>query len=296
MLRRAVSRLILLFVLVGFRGSAGPLPGTGFLQDFSFHGHGRLFGGFSAIHLSADGTQFISVSDHGAFVTGRFDRDAAGRILSISTGAVTPLLGHEGKKLRPGRTDSEGLALASDGTAYISFEGPARVLVYPKLGGMANNLPSPAAFAKMQDNRALEALAIGPDGTLYTMPEDAGGVGHDFPVYRFANGTWDQPFTIHRLGNFLISDATFGPDGRFYVLEREFLGLGGFATRVLRFDLGPDGLTNETLLIQTEPGTFDNLEGLSVWRDAKGLRATMVSDNNFIAFFRSQIVEYRLPD
>ena len=49
--------------------------------------------------------------------------------------------------------------------------------------------------------------------------------------------------------------------------------------------------------MQTEPGLHDNLEGLSVWRDPQGrLRATMVSDNNYLFIFRSEIVEYRLPD
>ena len=56
------------------------------------------------------------------------------------------------------------------------------------------------------------------------------------------------------------------------------------------------GLTAERTLLQTDPGTFDNLEGLAVWRDATGLRATMISDDNFLALFRSQIVEFRLPE
>ena len=44
-----------------------------------------------------------------------------------------------------------------------------------------------------------------------------------------------------------------------------------------------------------EPGTFDDLEGLSVWRDRLGkLRATTVADNNFSLFFTTQIVEFAL--
>jgi hypothetical protein len=272
------------------------MPATGFLQDNAFSGQGSLFGGFSALHLSPDGLNFIAVSDHGAFVTGQFERDGAGRIMSISTGTVTPLLGRDGKKLKPGRTDSEGLAVAPDGTTYVSFEGPARVLQYPALGGVATNLPSPSAFAKMQDNRSLESLAMDAAGTLYTLPEDSGAADRPFPVFRFTQGVWDQPFSLPRRGPFLVSDATFGPDGRLYILERQFLGLGGFATRLRRFTLTASGATNEQTLLQTEPGTFDNLEGLAVWRDAIGLRATMIADDNYLPFFRSQIVEYRLPD
>jgi hypothetical protein len=293
MRRRFVCGLIL-FVMAGFRGSAGPLPPEGFLQDVPIHG--PRFGGFSALHLSADGLNFLTVSDHGAFVTGSFERDASGKITAIHANAFTPLLARTGQPLSRGQTDSEGLAVTPDGQIYISFEGPARVLHYQTLGGRAEALPTTPAFARMDVNRALEALALGPDGTLYTIPEIPTAAGQAFPVYRLYHRHWDQPFTLPARGPFMVSDATFGPDGRLYILEREFLGLGGFATRLRRFDLTAAGLVAEQTLFQTEPGTFDNLEGLSVWRDATGLRATMISDDNFTAFLRSQIVEFRLPD
>lgn len=296
MFRRTLSRLTLLLILAGFRSSAWPLPATGFLQDIPFRGHGKLFGGFSALHLSPDGLTFVAVSDRGAFVTGAFTRDAAGQIVSIATGKMTPLLGRDGKALRPGHNDTEGLGIAPDGTTYISFEGPARVLKYPKLGGSAKVMPSHADFFDMEANTSLESLAQDASGALYTLPETSGLTGRPFPVYRFAKGKWAQPFTLPRRGTFLVSDATFGPDGRFYILERQFHGLGGFAMRLRRFDLTAKGATNETTLLQTDPGTFGNLEGLSVWRDAKGLRATMVTDDNFFPLLRSEIVEYRLPD
>lgn len=292
MLRSLVSGLILV-VMAGLRGSAGPLPPAGFLQDIAIHGPG--FGGFSALHLSSDGLKFIALSDHGAFVTGHFDRDPAGNILRIHANRYTRLLGRSGQPLAPGLTDSEGLAVTANGQVYISFEGSARVLHYDALGAIATKLPDAPAFAKMEINRALESLALGPDGSLYTIPEVSAAPDQPFPVYRFSKGRWDQPFTLPRRGPFLISEAAFGPDGRFYVLEREFLGLGGFATRLRRFDLTVPGLAEQTLL-QTEPGTFDNLEGLAIWRDTKGLRATMISDDNFLPIFRSQIVEFRLPD
>ena len=293
MRRRFVCGLIL-FVAAGFRGSAGPLPPAGFLQDVPIHGPG--FGGYSALHLSADGLSYLTISDHGGFVTGTIERDAGGKITALHANAFTLLLARTGQPLGPKQTDSEGLAVAPDGQVYISFEGPARVLHYQTLGGRADALPVAPAFATMENNRALEALALGPDGTLYTIPEIPAAPGQPFPVYRLNQGHWDQPFTIPARGPFMVSDATFGPDGRLYILEREFLGLGGFATRLRRFDLTAAGLVAEQTLIQTEPGTFDNLEGLAVWRDAKGLRATMISDDNFLALFRSQIVEFRLPD
>ena len=49
------------------------------------------------------------------------------------------------------------------------------------------------------------------------------------------------------------------------------------------------------VLLTTVTGTHDNLEGLTVWKDAAGLRATMISDDNFRFFQQTQIVDYRLP-
>ncbi len=62
-------------------------------------------------------------------------------------------------------------------------------------------------------------------------------------------------------------------------------------------DIGSGAPGDETLLLETASGTYDNLEGVSVWRDAGGrLRATMISDDNFKFFQRTEIVEYALPD
>ena len=72
-----------------------------------------------------------------------------------------------------------------------------------------------------------------------------------------------------RDGDFLVVDADFGPDGKLYVLERDF-GWLGFRTRVRRFALGPDGLGDEVTLLETPFGELDNMEGISVWRDAAG--------------------------
>jgi hypothetical protein len=115
-----------------------------------------------------------------------------------------------------------------------------------------------------------------------------------FPVYRFKDG-WTQPFSIPRIGDYLPTAADFGPDGRLYILEREFHGLLGFQSRVRRFDIG--AIDAGQMLLETAIGQHDNLEGLSVWRDGDGaLRLTMISDDNFRFFQSTQIVEYSVPD
>ena len=81
-----------------------------------------------------------------------------------------------------------------------------------------------------------------------------------------------------------------------YVLERKF-GSVGFRTRLRRFTLSREGLAGGQILLNTALAQHDNLEGLSIWRDAAGaLRATMISDDNFLWIQRTEIVEYRLPE
>jgi hypothetical protein len=144
----------------------------------------------------------------------------------------------------------------------------------------------------MQTNASLEALAIDSDGTLYTIPERSGGATQPFPVFRLRNGIWDQPFSIPRRGAFLVTGADIGPDGQLYVLERDFLGIG-FRSRVRRFDLTGG---NEQILLETRLRQHDNLEGISIWQDDQGVRMTLISDDNYRAFQRTEIVEYRLTD
>ena len=298
MRRRAFLAVTAGLVLVaGLEGSASPTPPPGFLDAYRWKMDDPRFGGFSGIELAANGRDFIALSDKGAYTTGRITRDDAGRIKSITANPVALLQGPDGNPLKPGMSDSEGIALAADGSVYVSFEGRARVLHYPKLNAKPKALPIADGFKTMQRNSALEALAIDANGVIYTLPERSGAEDKPFPVYRFKAGKWDKRLQIPRSGNYLAVGADFGPDGRFYLLERDFRGLAGFSSRLRRFTLGAKGFDDGETLLETPVGLYDNLEGVSIWRDAAGrLTATMISDDNFTFFLRTQIVEYQLPD
>ena len=249
------------------------------------------FGGFSGLELTPDGTGFVALTDRGFIAQGTITRNGPA-IASLEIQAFRRLLGPTRAPLAGDFSDSEGLAIGADGTLYISFEGEDGIRSYGGLDQPGSQLNTSPAFAGFQPNSALEALAIGPDGALYTMPERSGLATRPFPVFRFKSGVWDQPFEITREGPFLIVGADIGPDGRLYILERDFAGIG-FRSRVRRFAL--DG-SYEELILETGLRTHDNLEGISVWQDAQGLRMTLMSDDNFRAFQRTEIVEYRLTD
>lgn len=250
------------------------------------------FGGFSALEVSDDGMFFVALSDRAMIVEGRFLREG-GEISGIEADALMPLPDENGDPITGPRADSEGLAIAPDGRVFTSFEGVARLRIEDRGDGLPERLSRHPDFEGLQSNSSLEALAIGPDDTLYAIPERSGRLNRPFPVYAFDGASWNIPFRIPRRGAFLVSGADVGPDGRLYVLERDFTGIG-FRSRVRRFDL--DG-SNEEILFETSTGTHDNLEGIAVWREAGGaLRLTMISDDNFRWFQKTEFVEYVIAD
>lgn len=285
------------FLVLGLQGSASQTLPDGLVAAFPWRMDDPNFGGLSAIELADDGRSFLALSDRGAWTRGQITRDSQGRVTAIDARPMRFLRGRFEAPLDDGRNDSEGLAVAADGTLYVSFENIARVLRYDTIDGPAQNLISPREFGRMQRNSALEALAIGPDGTLYTLPERSGELNRPFPVWRYRDGVWDQPFGLRRDGGYLAVGADFGPDGRLYLLERELHGLAGFSSRVRSFAVSDTALSDERTDLKTQPGQHDNLEGISVWRGPDGaIWLTMVADDNFKFFQSTEIVEYRLAD
>ncbi len=252
------------------------------------------FGGLSAIHVYEGGETFLALSDAGRFQKGTIKRTDG----KLSGGALNPLvrmIGVNGTPYKGNDSDAEGLAVDKAGNIFVSFEGNHRIRMFDKVTAPARSIKGAPAFKNLQNNSGLEALAVSAQGHLYTLPERSGETDRPFPLWRAAKGKWGIFANIPRRGRHLPVGADIGPDGRFYLLERDFRGLFGFGSRVRSFSLTDTGLTDERELLVTNLGQHDNLEGISVWRDATGgLRVTMISDDNFQFFQTSEIVEYKL--
>ncbi|WP_172297766.1 esterase-like activity of phytase family protein [Pseudoruegeria sp. HB172150] len=292
-------RPVVAVILLGFAALGPGHAGSGnvaeHVGDYTWPKKGRGFGGFSGLELSDDGRHFMAIGDRGTIVQGILQRQD-GRITGVEAGKIKRLKNSKNERITPFMSDSEGLAVAPDGRIFISFEGFHRVWTYRDPQAQAEWLTRHPDFQFMQDNSSLEALAIDADGALYTLPERSGKMERPFPVYRFADGAWTQPFSIPRRGEFLPVGADFGPDGRFYLLERDFTGIFGFRSRVRSFEIGATGVTDEITLLETYAGTHDNLEGIAAWRDDDGyIRLTMISDDNYRPFQVTEFVEYRVP-
>lgn len=267
-----------------------------FVAGYEWTGAQDWFGGFSALEMADDGASAMLLSDRAVLAKARIIRDQDGRITGMEQLRHWRLHSSSGKPLAGPLADSEGLAVAPDGTLYISFENIHRVARYDRPGAAAQVLNDPETFRGLPGNGSLEALAIDARGRLYTMPESGRDARGMIPVYRRDPDGWHVVFSLPARGRFLPVGADFGPDGRLYVLERA-VGLLGFRSRLRRWSVTEAGAGEEEMLLQTAPGAHDNLEGLSVWRDGAGrLRATMVSDDNFFALQRTELVEYTLPE
>ncbi|MFA3916833.1 esterase-like activity of phytase family protein [Ruegeria hyattellae] len=253
------------------------------------------FGGFSGLELSDDGMSMLALSDRSILVSAKLQR-TDGRVSGVDVTSAHWVRSSRNKRMIGRAGDSEGLAVAPDGSHYISFEGVHRLAHFANPESRSKVLPRPKAFKKLAKNGSFEPLAIDAKGRLYTMPESSRAADGTIPVYRWDGRHWSTPFKLPHRGDYLPVGADFGPDGRLYVLERA-TGTLGFRSRLRRWTVTDTAATNEETVLDTRSGTHENLEGVSVWRDAKGkLRATMISDDNFVFFLRTEIVEYTLPE
>lgn len=250
--------------------------------------------GISGIEITDDGAGFIAVSDRGWWVSGDFEREVE-TVTNVEITDLQPIIGSDGYPVsarRVGdRSDAEGLAIAPDGTAWVSFERWTRVWRFPKVFGRAQGLKDHPTFADHADNWQLEAAAIAPDGTVYVFSEKP--LPEGFPIYRQGvNGQWTIEGYLPEQDVFAIVGADFDIDGSLYILERKLIVGLWWQNRIRHVRL--DG-TQDTILWTGERGEYGNLEGISVWRDAKGTRLTLVSDNNGNGD-PTQFVEFRLTE
>lgn len=256
------------------------------------------FGGLSGLQFSRDGRDFIALSDRGALVAGEVARDAAGAIRSVAfDGPARLLTDAAATPLADPYTDSEGLRITADGNLLISFEQMHRIARFDPAGRLVATLPVPLAFADFPPNSGIEALALAADGAIYAIPEgDAAGQA-EFPIFRLTGDGWARAGTFRGAGTFRPVDAQFGRDGRLYVLERDFWPLVGFQSRLRRLTLAGGGVAADEELFASRAGQFGNLEGLSLWQDARGgLHATLVADNNFLPVQQSAFVDLAISE
>jgi hypothetical protein len=266
----------------------------------------REFGGLSAIRIASDGAQFISLSDHGRWFTGRIIYEGA-RPVGIADPVMAPIRGPDGQPLAAhGWHDTESIA-DDDGTLYVGIEGVNQIVRfdYGKEGLLARGhpIPVPPGIRTLPSNQGLEALVFVPrnqplGGTLIAMSErglDNAGNLRAFLI----GGPTPGNFAIKRIEKFDISDAALLPSGDLLILERRFSWPEGLLVQIRRIKIGdvrPDAVVDGPVLFEADLSfEIDNMEGLAVHQTPAGeIVLTLISDDNFSTVQRTELLQFTL--
>lgn len=299
---RTTRRILLVAAL-----AAGLAAGSGRAAELVPRGvhvwreSGDGFGGFSGLAMAPDGASFHAVSDEGTLYHALVTRDANDRITGIESDWHGRLLDNHGKPVAGFTADAEALAPAKDGGLYVAYESYSRITKIHPPDLHPTPLHDYRRFHDLWSNESFEGIAERPEGGLIVLIEKANDRAGGYPTFlgdgRGAGMKWRPgPAIPDGGGGFGASDAAFGPDGRFYLLERR-LALGGFATRIRRFGYSDGRLGASETLLETAPGTLDNMEGMSLWTDASGRAViSLISDDNFLFLQRTIVAEYELRE
>ncbi|MGJ8584926.1 MAG: esterase-like activity of phytase family protein [Marinosulfonomonas sp.] len=268
-----------------------------FVSNYTWtHPGDDRFGGFSGLEIGADGKTLIALSDHPALYYADITRDEAGNFKDITIQSWKRLASDLGPYIDTLNGDTEGLALTAADGLFLSLEGfHALNYIFPG-SNVVNWIGLPSEMMKMPSNRGIEALALDKFGRPLLIREGFEKQG-DAPIYRFEGDHWTIPYRLAHAGSFVPVGADLGPDGRLYILERDYVPLVGFKSQIRSFALGETQLEDEKLLLRSGLRDYDNLEGLSVWQTPSGrIRLTAISDDNFNWFQTTQVVEFELPE
>jgi hypothetical protein len=265
----------------------------------------RDFGGISAIRVAADGARFLALTDKGDWLRARIVYRGKSPI-AIADAEMAPMLGPDGKSLKSRRWyDAE--ALADDGGAvYVGIERVNQILRFDiakdGLRARGRPIPVPPGMKLLPHNRSIECVEAGPKtgplaGTLISISER--GLDTAGNLMGFLIGGTGGVFSLKRTDDFDVSDCAATPDGKLLVLERRFSWTRGLAMRIRSVPFAaikPGALVDGPELITADMGSqVDNMEGLSVHRDAAGaVVLTLISDDNFLPLQRTLLLQFTL--
>jgi hypothetical protein len=265
------------------------------------------FGGLSGLRVSADGAHLLAVTDKGNWLRARIVYRGKTPI-AIADADMAPILGPDGRPLkRRGWYDTEALAL-DNGIAYVGIERVNQIVRFDigkdGLGARGQPLAVPGGMKLLPHNQSIECVEVAPNngplaGSLVSISEQGLDTGGN--LMSFLIGSTPGVFSLKRTDEFDVSDCAATPDGRLLVLERRFSWIRGLAMRIRSVPFAaikPGALVDGPELIVADTGfQIDNMEGLSVHRDASGaLVLTIISDDNFSPLQRTVLLQFALAE
>ncbi len=253
------------------------------------------YGGFSGLLIKNEGTEALVVTDKSFFFVLELRRDDNDFLTGYSVIKKGRILSSKGEHLNGRNTDSESIAKDADNNYYISFESNHRIMMHTEVEGKGIFVPKHPMFRKLSVNKGIEALAIDNENRLIAIPEKPPLGISDVPIFRLQNNNWEIIKYVKIEDNFLVTDAEILPMGFLLILERKFSWTQGFKTRFRLISLDKFDNTEPIIVFTSTANQFDNLEGMTLWKDKKGeMRILTVSDDNFHPLQQSEIREFFL--
>jgi hypothetical protein len=281
----------------------GALEFAGGLVLQSTHKH---FGGLSGLYIAPDGVNFLTHSDRGHWLRGKFKLDGD-RVTGIENAEMAPMRGPDGRTLTARKwNDTESLTVDGD-TVYIGIERVNQILRYRLSEGLPGRgipIRTPNGVRRLPFNQGLEALAFVPKGmplagSLLAISE--GGLDEAGNTIAFIIGGQNPGiFTVRRTDKFEVADAAISPTGHLVIVERYFRFLTGIHLRIRAIplaDIKPGAVVDGKVLLEADNNfDIDNMEALSITKNASGqIVLTLLSDNNFSYFQRTILLRFLWP-
>jgi len=261
-----------------------------------WHLQSRLagYGGYSA--LAVKGDDVLMLSDSAAWL--RFRMATPGTIDRVRLGKLPGL-----PAFVVGRNnDAESMALAPDGDIWIGFEYQNAIMRYSADLRRVVSANAPEAMRDWPQNQGPEAMVRLRDGRFLIFCE-GGDAGGDHPALLFGDdpSSTNSPPTSFRYRpprGYAPTDAAQLPDGRLVILHRRFGMFDGFGAAVAILD--PAGirpgvaLAGQLVAELRPPLNIDNMEGISVTREADRTILWLVSDDNKLPIQRTLLLKFEL--
>lgn len=260
------------------------------------------FGGLSALHLNADGSRLLAVSDSAYWVRAGLTWSDAGAPVALGGIDIAPILSRAGAPLQGQAADSEAIADLGGGLYAVSFEREHRINVYElgpdwsQLDAVAQPLSAPAGAERFENNGGMEGLTRLADGRLVAGVEAA--TGADRHIWTLEDGRWSRSALAAEPGYGLTALATHGD--QIYALERFWTRETGNRIRILRFDAAAlDGMARieADLLGAIDAGmSVDNFEGLEIIERNGQTVLVIVSDDNYSDRQRTLLMAFAVEE
>ena len=263
----------------------------------------RAFGGISGLQLDAAGRSFLAVTDAGSWVRGRLHY-RGGQLSGMSNTWIGAIRALGNKVLKRGRDrDAEALRLVKGdltrGVVLIGFERNQRIGFFPiaksRLSGPTTYLRPPRRLARNKGIEAVAVLAVKPyAGAPIAFAERSLDPNGHHRGWIWVKGR-PRPIALTNLEGFDITDCAVVANGDLIILERRFRWSEGVQMRlrlVKSMHIKPGAVLNGQVLLKANlSAQIDNMEGLSVHRNARGQTIlTLISDDNFNRFLQRTIM------